>query len=106
MVDQTRSRLALHKRMVEGSQGQSCVDGPGEVPADAAPRPRIEDAGEERESGRQPDVGDIRDPDLVGSHGRELGDEVRVGAQRVPRVSGGDKSSLDLTEQRFLPHHP
>lgn len=71
--------------------------------------PGVQDAGQVDETGRQPDVGDVRLPDLIEPLNDQIGYQVRIAAQSMAGVGRHDKAPFELAQQGFLAHdaeHP
>ena len=54
---------------------------------------------------REPDIGDVPTPDLIGLAGGELFEQIGIGSQPATRV-GRAHIAFDLDLESFLPHDP
>ena len=103
--DQTGWGLAVQDRHGEGGEDESRVDGVAHGPTDDPAAVEIEDAGEIKPTLVGGDVGDVGDPDLVGSSGLWGFSQV-VGSDGVVVVAVGGLDAiatfLATTQTRFL----
>ena len=82
--EHARPRPTGVERHAERGQCQACLQVPVEGPADDPTTERVEDDGQEREFFQQPDVGDVRDPQLIKSRHLKTAREIWNDAPSVP----------------------
>src|SRR5436190_9139105 len=106
--DQLRRRLAMSLSHVPCSQDELSIDGLAHSPADDAPAEEVHDASQIKPSFRGGDIGDVSDPDLIGSTwGGQLSQPVGSNGMIVAAVSGPDaETAPDSSSDALLAHHP
>ena len=85
MVKAARRWFAPLNCALEGGQRQPSIDGSTDGIAYHAPRPGIENDGNIDEATGDGDIGDVRDPELVGPVWDDLGWSGRVPSFGIPR---------------------
>ena len=88
----------------QGCRCQGRVEAAPQTPAQAAVRTRIEHHGQVDELMAQTDIGQIRDPELVGRSDVQVCRQVRIDRQAVVAVGGGHEPFLSQTQQVVLAH--
>jgi hypothetical protein len=106
VMDQPWLWLPAPQGPLQGRQGKLGVDPSRELPADAAPGVGIQDRRQVTECRGQPDVGDIRHPDLVKAVDHQVLDPIGVAPEAMLGVRGRDKPAFELAEQGFFSHDP
>src|SRR5258708_7000450 len=94
----------------QGVEGQAPIDVRIEGPADHTSREEVQDRCEVQPALSCPDVGDVRDPDLVGRGRGEVPVKL-IGSNRMrmPRIRRDSETPLPLALEAFLSHqtsHP
>ncbi len=114
VVDKPRSRAGHLQSSLEGSQAARQLQGIADVVADHAAGVEVGDQGQVAEPVGRPEVGDVRDPYLVGAGDLQAADEVAVAVEPVAGVGGpargppGGNQQAPLPQQREqpVPAHP
>src|SRR5882762_9076654 len=77
------------------------------APADDAARKEVEDHGQVDEAGLGSEVGQVRDPDLVGGRSLEVSrDHIPRDGELVPRLRRAHETSSMSSTQTILTHQP
>ena len=92
MMDAALWRLPAGDRSPERRQREAGVDAAADGVADHAPRPSIENGRQIDEAGRDGDVGDVGDPQLVRAGRHYVLGQVREDRPIVIAVGGGHKT--------------
>jgi hypothetical protein len=103
VVDQPR-RPTLLDGHAQGRDGQAGVDGAAERVAHHAPRPGIQDDRDVDEAARHRDVGQVRDPELIGTVRHDVLGQVREDRTTVIAVGHRDVAAPDARLQVVLAH--
>lgn len=94
VVDQALRWRATHDRPVKRCQRQFGCDLIGEAPSDTATGEGIQEHGQITKTRRQPDVGDVSNPDLVAADRTPSLDPVRIGRVPMVAVGGGNEGCI------------
>ena len=92
MMDAALGRLPALDGRPERRQRQAGVDAAADGVADDAARPGVEDGRQIDEAGRDGDVGDVGDPELVRARRHYVLGQVREDRPVVVAVGGGHKT--------------
>jgi hypothetical protein len=95
-------RPATLQGRIESGQGQQRVEHVTDCVAYNLPRPRIEDHGEVHELPLEPQVGEVRDPELIGAVGEQIGKDRLL----VRTVRRQDEAPAGPRRQGTFSHHP
>jgi hypothetical protein len=92
VMDAPLRRLACGSRRSECAESEPRVDASANRIADDAPRPGIENGRQIDEAHRNGDVGDVGDPELVGSCRHHVFRQVREDRPVMVAIRRGDKT--------------
>ena len=104
MMPAARRRLSLLDCGFQGRHRQSGVDRATDRTADDAARPGVEDHGDVDEADRDRDIGDVGDPQLVGSVDNDVCGPIGEDRLVVIAVGRCDIASADSRLQSVLAH--
>ena len=91
---------------LERGERQPGVDRAADRVADHPARPGVEDDGEIDEAGRDGDIGDVGDPELVRPVRRHVLGKIREDRPVMVAVGGGDKAPAAPAAEGVLAHQP